>query len=388
MIRALAFLIIVLAGLCLSPWLVGNTGYVYIAAGDYQVETSLVFGMLIMLVVFGLVQLIEWLLIKLLTIAFNSRLLPERWRRNAARKNTLTGALALAAEDWQLAETAMAKGAQKGELPALNLLAAARAAQHQQNYEQRDSYLEQAEAFPQAQQAVRTSRVRYLMQQQAWELAAQELEKLHPGPRSSKPVLKLALELYRHQEDWGNLTKLLPILHKKQIVEQNELSQLTRTMHIRRLSQACDSGLPQLELVWGDLSRHEKQQAEFIALYCRGLSRFNQQEKSQKLLLKSLKKHLDPDLISALTETVQSTDTSALQFLANIEPAEQNSAAYHQAMACMQHRLREFKDAKAQWVKVCELAPSRQAWLALGELQQQLGDNGAALNSFHQAAKL
>lgn len=42
MIKALIFLGIILIGLCISPWIVGNTGYVYIAAGDYQLETSLV----------------------------------------------------------------------------------------------------------------------------------------------------------------------------------------------------------------------------------------------------------------------------------------------------------------------------------------------------------
>ncbi len=387
MIRVLAFLIIILVGLCLSPFMVGNTGYVYVAIADKQIETSLVFATFLLVLAFGLLQLVEWLLIRLLTLMINSRLLPERWRRNAARKNTLLGALALAEENWQQAEVSMAKGAQKGELPALNLLAAARAAQHQQNYEQRDLYLTEAETYPQAQQAVRTSRVRYLMQQQTWDEATRELDKLHPGPRSSVPVLKLALELYRHEKSWGELLKLIPVLKKKQISTPGELAALEHTVHTHRLEDASEAGLPQLELTWGDVPRTQ-QDSDLLALYCRGLAKFNQDEKAIKLLLKSLKKHLHPELIVTLAEIAPTDNDSAIKFLSGIAVAEANNAAYQEAMAKLNQRRREFKQAKLHWQRVCELAPSRQSWLALGELQQQLGDNLTALNSFHHAAKM
>ncbi|MGI2260302.1 heme biosynthesis HemY N-terminal domain-containing protein [Shewanella sp. GXUN23E] len=388
MIRALAFLIIILAGLCLSPWLVGNTGYVYVAAGDYQAETSVVFAIMLLLVAFGLIQVVEWLLIKLLTLIFNSRLLPERWRRNAARKHTLNGALALAEENWSGAEQAMAKGAKKGELPALNLLAAARAAQHQQHYEQRDAYLAEAENYPQAQQAVQTSRVRYLMQQQAWELAAAELEKLHPGPRSSQPILRLAVELYRHEQNWGALLKLMPTLEKKQVLNASTLSRLNHEIHLSHLSVAGDAGLPQLELAWGDLPRQSQQDPELLAIYCRGLMRFNQTDKAIKLILKALKKQFQPQLALVLAEWAPSDNHAAIKALTDMASTQENNAAYQEAMARLNQRQREFKQARIHWQKVCELSPSRNAWLALGELQQQLGDNSGALHSFHQAAKL
>ncbi|MCF1427409.1 MAG: heme biosynthesis protein HemY [Shewanella sp.] len=387
MIRTLAFLIIILAGLCLSPWLVGNTGYIYIAAGDYQAETSVVFASILLLVAFGLIQVVEWLLIKLLTLIFNSRLLPEHWRRNAARKHTLNGALALAEENWSGAELAMAKGAKKGELPALNLLAAARAAQHQQHYEQRDAYLAEAESYPQAKQAVRTSRVRYLMQQQAWEQAAAELEKLMPSPRSGLPVLRLAVELYLHQQNWGELLKLMPTLEKKQVVNAITLDQLKHDIYLSQLAVASEAGLPQLELVWSDLPRQQQQDAELLAAYCRGLMKFNEPDKAVKLMLKALKKQFQPQLVLALAEQAPIDHQTAIRFLTDMASAQEHNAVYQEAMARLNQRLREFKQAKMHWQTVCELAPSRHAWLRLGELQQQLGDNIGALHSFHQAAQ-
>ena len=119
MIRVLIYLVIILAGACLSPLLAGKTGYVYIAFLDWQLETNLLFAVMALIIFFALLQLLEWLLVTVLNLVLSSRYLPRRWRRNAARKHTLTGALALAEEDWPAAEKAMQKGAEAGELPAL-----------------------------------------------------------------------------------------------------------------------------------------------------------------------------------------------------------------------------------------------------------------------------
>lgn len=165
MIKILILLGIVLIGLCISPWLVGNTGYVYITAGDYQIETSLVFGVIALIVFYAVFQVLEWLVITAINLILRSRFIPYHWRRRSAKKHTLMGALALAEEDWPAAERAMIKGADNGELPALNLLAAARAAQYQQKIAERDQYLDRAASQPLAANAVTTTRARYLLKQ-------------------------------------------------------------------------------------------------------------------------------------------------------------------------------------------------------------------------------
>lgn len=90
MIKALIFLGIILIGLCISPWIVGNTGYVYIAAGDYQLETSLVFGIIMLIVFYALFQVLEWLVITVINLLLRSRFIPQHWRRRSAKKHSLT----------------------------------------------------------------------------------------------------------------------------------------------------------------------------------------------------------------------------------------------------------------------------------------------------------
>ncbi len=80
MIRVLIYLVIILAGACLSPLFAGKTGYVYIAFLDWQLETNLLFAVMALIIFFALLQLLEWLLVTVLNLVLSSRYLPRRWR--------------------------------------------------------------------------------------------------------------------------------------------------------------------------------------------------------------------------------------------------------------------------------------------------------------------
>ncbi|MGS0726063.1 heme biosynthesis HemY N-terminal domain-containing protein, partial [Shewanella sp. 0m-11] len=308
MVRALVYLIIILLGLCISPFLVGSKGYLYLAIGDYQVETSIVFAIIALIIFYSLLQLVEFVVVWLLNLVLNSRYLPERWRKKAARKHTLLGALALAEEDWPAAEKAMAKGAEKGEIPALNLLAAARAAHHQDNHQARDEYLAKAQLEPLAVKAVSTTRTRYLLQQGDLVAAREELDKLNPTSKSKLPILKLAIELYQAQQDWQALKLLLPIVSKKHVLEDDAFNALSLKTNTALLSQAAKANEQELEKCWHWLTRGERKQAEYIALYAIGLSRFERKDEAVKMLLKQVKASPSASVLNALAQVLTPSD--------------------------------------------------------------------------------
>ncbi|MEI6859116.1 MAG: heme biosynthesis HemY N-terminal domain-containing protein, partial [Shewanella sp.] len=289
MIRILIYLGIILCGFCISPFFEGMNGYLYFTIWDYEVETGVAFALVTLIVFYGLLQLAEWVIIFILNLLLSSRLLPDKWRRKAAKKHTLIGALALAEEDWSTAEKAMIKGAEKGELPTLNLLAAARAAQHQNDTESRDKYLQQAEQEPLAIKAVSTSRTRYLLQQGELDKARLELDKLCPTSKSKQPVLRLALELYQAQADWSSLKLLLPMIKKHQILSENDYQNLMTLTNNELLIQAQSGSEQELEKVWHWLSRAERKEPQYLASYCLGLYKFSRETEAKKLLMKQTK---------------------------------------------------------------------------------------------------
>lgn len=387
MIRALVYLLIILVGLCLSPFIVGKSGYVYVAFLDWQLETTVAFAVIAMVVFYGLLQLLEWVLVGVFHLILSSRYLPQRWRRNAARKHTLVGALALAEEDWPAAERAMRKGAEQGEIPALNYLAAARAAQYQLKTEARDAYLDKAATLPMATTAVTTTRIRYLLRQGEVNAARELLDKLQPSSKSKIPVLKLATELYRAQQDWQSLKLLLPALLKRKVLSDDEWHQLSVTVNTKLLRQAANISEPELEKCWQWLSRAERNEDANLAAYASGLNQHGKHGTAIKLLSKQLKKDTSAAIFDTTAEIWQTEDTELLALLQKLQPKLENHADYQHCMATIYEKARDFAAAKEAWQLLCKLSPAPHYWYALGALQEQLGDNGAALVSYKQAAK-
>lgn len=388
MIRTLIYLVIILLGLYISPFLAGNTGYLYISVGDYQAETSIVFAVMALIVFYSLLQLAEFTIIWALNILLNSRLLPEKWRKKVARKHTLIGALALAEEDWATAEKAMIKGADKGELPTLNLLAAARAAQHQNNLKARDTYLAKAELDPLASKAVSTTRIRYLLQQGDLLLARAELDKLKPTSKSNIPVLKLCVELYKAQQDWQALKLILPSINKKNMFTDATLKELTLTTNVALLKSATNTNEQTLEKCWHWLSRSEKKQVENIAQYAIGLHHFGHHAKAIKMLLKQLKTSSSKAILSAVSQILTPADLDAKKQLMAFESRDGENLDYQVCLATVYQKNHDYQNAKVWWQKACYQHDDANYLHALAEAQEQQGELNRALQSRKNAAKL
>ncbi|PKG56156.1 heme biosynthesis HemY N-terminal domain-containing protein [Shewanella sp. GutDb-MelDb] len=388
MVRALVYLGIILLGLCVSPFLAGNKGYLYIALGDYQAETSIVFAFIALIVFYSLLQVVEFVVVWVLNLIIGSRLLPEKWRKKAARKHTLMGALALAEEDWPAAEKAMVKGAEKGEIPALNLLAAARAAQHQNNISARDEYLAKAELEPLAVKAVSTTRTRYLLQQGELDLARKELEKLNPTSKSKVPVLKLAVDLYQAQQDWQALKLILPIISKKQILTEEAFNTLSLETNIALLQSASKTNEQELEKCWHWLSRGERKQADYIAEYAIGLNRFGQKEQAIKLLQKQLKAAPSKPIFEAFSQVLLPADVEAKKQLLALESHFEDNVDYQICLAKLYHQNHDYHNAKIWWQKACYLQDDITNLYALADAQEHQGELNRALQTRRNAAKM
>jgi HemY protein len=388
MIKTLVYVVLILIGLCLSPLIVGQSGYVYIAIGDYQIETSLVIGVVGLIVFYFALQLLEWLILLLLNMLLSSRYLPEQWRRKAAKKHTLTGALALAEEDWPAAEKAMAKGAEKGEIPVLNLFAAARAAHYQGDITARDHYLTQAENNPIAKTAVYTSRTRYLMKQGELTQARVVLDKLNPTSKSSAPVLKLAQELYLQQNDWQALKLLLPILKKRQLLSETEFNQLNTKTNSILMVNAAKTSEAELNKCWHWLSKSERKQDELVVAYAHGLTQYGHKDKAIKLIIKQLSAAPSATLCTAIPDLIDAQDQEVRKLLSRLETTHENDADYQICLAKLAIQSRDTKQAKTHWQNVCRIAPTHQSWLALAQAQEQLGENSSAANSYRNAANI
>lgn len=386
MIKMLAYVIIILLGLCITPYLLETKGYIYIAIWDYQVETSLAFGLFALLAFYIGLALTKRVLVLLLTLMLSSRYLPERWRIKKAKKQTLIGALALAEEDWPNAEKAMIKGAENGELPALNYFAAARAAQHQHKTTERDEYLAKAQLEPLAKTAALTTHTRYLLKQGELSQARTLLNQLEPTSKSKDSVIKLAADLYLAQEDWAALKLIMPTLAKRHIYSDEEIIEITTRANVHLLNQAAEETASELDKCWGWLSKSERNQVQTLIAYLYGLCKLQRRDEALKLLSKRLKSNPIESLFEAVAEIATAHDSDIRKLLSKFEQTHENIVGYQECLAKLALQTRDFKQAKIHWYNVCQIAPSRARWLALAQVQEQLGDNTMAMQSYRHAA--
>src|SRR5690606_18634384 len=138
-----------------------DPGYVLLAHGRHTIETSLLVGLLAMVLFF---LFLYWLW-RFLRWALD----PLRGQRKA-NSRTIRGLIAFAEGDWHNAEKLMAKGAAGNDIALINYLTAAQAAHEQGEEDRRDDYLRLAHQTAKGIDiAVGLTKARLQFQSEQWE---------------------------------------------------------------------------------------------------------------------------------------------------------------------------------------------------------------------------
>ena len=186
----LLFIATLLLAAAIATYTAGESGYVIITILDWTIQTSSVFFIAALIVIFVLL----YFGIRLLIAVWDTPGELNRWkklrRQQLSEKYLNSGLLALVEGRWKAAEEALVKGVQYTNTPLINYLCAARAAQRQGKITQRDHYLNLAHAGdPEAKVALGLTQAELQINQQQTELALATLTNLHeqqPGQQQVK----------------------------------------------------------------------------------------------------------------------------------------------------------------------------------------------------------
>ncbi|MDE0422738.1 MAG: hypothetical protein OXK76_17870 [Gammaproteobacteria bacterium] len=216
MIRFLVLLTIGLAaGGLLAFLMVRDPGYVLVAYDEVTVETSLWFALACFVALAVLVYLVAFLVRRAARSGFAVSGW-FRWRRVAkARNRSLEGFMLSAEGRWSEAKQALLESADRVDTPLANLVAAARAANELERYEERDAILARAgESTPQAAFTVELVRAELQRAAGQWGRSIATLDALRERAPRHPVVLKGLFEAHRHLDDWDAVAELAPSLPK------------------------------------------------------------------------------------------------------------------------------------------------------------------------------
>lgn len=310
MIRLLLIILIaLLLGTGLALGLQYDLGYIRISLGNYLVETNFWIGLALLIVLVGGL---------VFTINLFRRLrhgtgMVAGWlarsNERRARRRTTQGLLALAEGNWPRARKLLTSSAEHADTPLINYLAAAQASFEAGDHEAVNELLRKAfESTPGSDMAVGITQAQLQLAGNRLEEALATLLRLRKQAPHHPFVLKLLKNTYVRLEDWRELSRLLPEIRKRNLMDNDELGELERLAWHNLLQRAADecrrqsgessASLEPLTRLWDELPGFLRRDEHTIREYARLLADLGDEAQAETLLRKVLRNHWGDDLVN------------------------------------------------------------------------------------------
>ena len=297
LLRILVLIIIALGAVLVVK---DDPGFVLIKYRDYSLETSLAFGIVVLILVMVLIYFALRFLLGFWRLLGSMKRHSQNRRFGKTRRLLNQGLIDLAEGRFDQAETNLIKLVEYSESPLLHYLAAARAAQLQGKHDQRDSYLKAAhEAKPEAEIAIGVTQAELQLAHQQLEQSLATLTHLRGIAPRHNHVLRLLARVFFELEDWQALVELLPDIRRQKLLKESILKTMEEKSY-RGFLSAAKNNQQALEKAWAKIPRIMQTDADLILYYIKLCNRAASNSSSvEQLIIKSLDQKWDDRLVEA-----------------------------------------------------------------------------------------
>lgn len=387
--RLIVYFLILLGSVWLGIKIHKDPGYVLITYQKWSLETTLWFAILAIFLAFFILSLLLRLFQS--TTSLSTRLDTWSSQRKTRKAGHLTyqGLCELAEGKWRAAEKDLVKGVVHSEMPLINYLATATAAQHLGEFELRDSYLRSAHhCDPKAEMAIGLTQAQLQLNGKQWELALATLRHLQQLDPKHVYVLKLLRRVYEQLNDWESLRLLLPELHKRKVFDVASLDQLEKKTYLALLKIAVRGDEAKItEKTWGSIPSRLKNDTELVALYITYLMNTHQEVKAETILRETLKNNWNDDLLIVYAN-LNVDNEKQLTFAESYLKTRSNDPIL---LCCLGHLCIKNKlwgKARSYLQSSIQLLPRIQTYQELAQFFEQMNEPTLAMDSYRKALRL
>jgi HemY protein len=303
----LLLLIILFAGAWLGEKMVQDPGYVLLSYNGTTVETSLWVLLVVGLVSFILAHVLLRLLSKARIPTTELRHWSERRARRSAQRKTLKGLQAFADGSWWKAQRYLSQAAPRAELPLVNYLTAAQAAQEQGDAKAADELLERArQQNPQNATAVDLAQAQLQFERDQLEDCHTTLSALHARAPKHSQVLRLLHSCLRRQNDWQGLAALIPDLRQNKVLSDESLQALEQRCYREMLGTSLaqlpaeaehETRVQALNRAWQDLPARLTSDETLVCDYVSQLVTLGEEARAEIFLREQIKRSWNENLV-------------------------------------------------------------------------------------------
>lgn len=386
----LAVLVALFGAVLLALLLLRDPGYVLIAYDVWTVETSLSFFVVTVLLGYLVLYLLGRSLRGIWRMPGRVRSWRRRQRRERARLAFDRGMLALSEGHWKKAERRLLRQVRGADVPMLNYLGAARAAQHMGETERRDRYLHLAhETAPSTDLAVSLTQAELQIANHQLEQALATLTHLRSAEPNNTYVLGLLVRLYRELRDWPHLRDLLPDLRRQQVLPREDVAELEHKVHTELLNQAAARhDLQGLRDAWSQVPKPLQDQEDLLSVYVRNLIELGRSAEAEPLLRTVLRSRWSDGLVY-LYGLVQGEDpTKQLAVAEQWAKEHGKSPVLLLTLGRLSLRNRLWGKARIYLESSIGAGPRPETYKELGALLERMGDHDAAMSCYREGMAL
>jgi len=365
-----------------------TAGYVLFVAPPYRVELSLNLFMLLLLAGFAGTYLLVRVIVRALQVPDEVRAFRRRRQLDRVRSKHDASVVALLEGRYgrarQFAEEALAIPQSTG----LSALVAARAAVEMHDFDAAEKLL----ARPDAETASLAVPRLMLKAQMALETgqpaeALSTLQTLRKEAGAHTAALQLELKAYQAAGRYADIPPVVDQLVKRKVYGPDEAELVRAAAHAQVLAQ-CGSDGARLRAYWNKLSDAEQRVSKVAAAGARGFLALGGDREAAEILMRSLERRWEPDLVVLYAECRPADATRQLEQAEGWlkDHSQDPKLLYALGVLCEHQQL--WGKAQTYLEASLALGDSWRTRVALGELLARLGRNEDATPHLAAALKL
>ncbi len=381
--KLLILFIILLAAVLLGLMIHANSGYVLISYKQWSIETTLWMMIIIIILLFLLLYFLISIFRKTNSISKKIHQWSEERHAQKARKQTNLGLSQWAEGKWDKAEKNLIKAAKYSEIPLVNYLIAARAAQGQGEYDKRDNYLRKAHATTSGVEvAVGLTQAQLQLSAGQLERALATLTHIKRLVPHHTYVMRLLQQVYLELNDWQNLQTLLPELRRYNVLKPKDLLNLERKIYLSLLAQ--ENNLDALYDIWGKIPSGLHDDTELLLAYANALINNHGENIAEKVLRGTLKKSWNSKLIEIYGQIIGADINKQITHAESWLADHDNDAALLLTLGRLYARQQLWGKARQYLETSVALKSDPAAYCELGKVMEELGNKSAALENYRK----
>ncbi len=284
---------------------------------NWSIEMPMWLAIVLVILIISFILVMVNLINDLFAGYYNSKSYFRTSKQKTARLRTTQALLQLAQSQWSLAEKNAIRGAPFSDLPFINYVSAAQAAQEQNAWDRRDKYLTlAAENVPDGKVASGIIKAKLQYKQGDFDHSLVTLQDLREIAPRHPLVLRLLGEVYEKIKDWPSLLHILPELKKYKSCPKYMLQELAeKTYQGLLLDKMHKGGKQELIKFWKNIPKEIRQNARVAETYVACLCKLDAYKEAWEILRGVLRKTWDKKLIK-LYGLIQGGDLGKQIFIA------------------------------------------------------------------------